>query len=111
MVLFVVVTWVVLFSKYDESFVEILENRVIGEDSWANIARVGVFIVVVVAYVILHELIHGLVYKLLTKQKLKFGLALTVVYCGVPDIYVYRTAALLSLTAFGLFKPLTIFQK
>lgn len=56
------------------------------------------------SYIVLHELTHGLVYKLLTKQKLTFGLTLTVAYCGVPNIYVYRRAALLSLLA-----PFTVF--
>lgn len=51
------------------------------------------------AYLVLHELTHGAVYKLLTRQKLTFGFTATVAYCGVPDIYVYRTAALLALLA------------
>ena len=49
------------------------------------------------AYIILHELVHGAAYKLLTGQKLTFGLTATVAYCGVPDIYVYRRTALISL--------------
>ncbi|MBR1811113.1 MAG: DUF3267 domain-containing protein [Clostridia bacterium] len=53
----------------------------------------------IIAYIILHELTHGAAYKLLTKQKLKFGFTLTVAYCGVPDIYVYRTASLIALLA------------
>ena len=50
-------------------------------------------------YMVLHELTHGAAYKLLTRQKLKFGVTLTVAYCGVPDIYVYRRTALISLLA------------
>ena len=50
-------------------------------------------------YLVLHELTHGAAYKLLTGQKLTFGLTATVAYCGVPDIYVYRTAAMISLLA------------
>lgn len=52
-----------------------------------------------VLYVVLHELTHGLAYKLLTRQKLKFGFSLSVAYCGVPDIYVYRIVALIALLA------------
>lgn len=63
-----------------------------------------IFIIILLAYIILHELVHGAAYKLLTKQKLKFGLTLSVAYCGVPDIYVYRRAALIALLA-----PLIVF--
>ncbi len=63
------------------------------------------FIIANVLYIILHELTHGLAYKLLTKQKLKFGFSFTFAYCGVPDIYVYRTAALIALLA-----PFTVFS-
>lgn len=50
----------------------------------------GVFIGGMLLYIVLHELTHGLLYKILTGEKLTFGLTLTVAYCGVPDIYVYR---------------------
>ncbi len=56
-------------------------------------------------YIVLHELTHGLAYKILTGRKLTFGLTLSVAYCGVPDIYVYRRTALISLLA-----PLTVFS-
>lgn len=52
-----------------------------------------------VVYMVLHELTHGAAYKLLTGQKLTFGLTATVAYCGVPDIYVYRKASMISLLA------------
>ena len=51
------------------------------------------------AYIILHELVHGIAYKLLTHRKLTFGLTATVAYCGVPDIFVYRSTALIALLA------------
>ena len=50
-------------------------------------------------YLVLHELVHGAAYKLLTKQKLTFGFTLSVAYCGVPDIYVYRKASMIALLA------------
>ncbi len=57
------------------------------------------FIIVMLLYIVLHELVHGVAYKLMTGQKLTFGMTLTVAYCGVPDIYVYRKAALIALLA------------
>ncbi len=66
-----------------------------------------IFFATMIVYVILHELTHGVAYKLLTKQKLIFGLTLTVAYCGVPNIYVYRKTALISLLApFVVFLPI-----
>ena len=61
--------------------------------------RTLILFVSMVAYMILHELVHGAAYKLLTGQKLTFGLTLSVAYCGVPDIFVYRKASLISLLA------------
>ena len=58
-----------------------------------------------VAYLVLHELTHGAVYRLLTGEKLTFGLKLTCAYCGVPNIYVTKKTALLSLLA-----PFTVFS-
>jgi len=60
-----------------------------------NIVLVGAMLL----YIVLHELTHGLAYKLLTKQKLTFGITLTVAYCGVPHVYVYRKAAMIALLA------------
>ena len=59
----------------------------------------GVFLGGFVAYIVLHELTHGLVYKQLTKQKLTFGITWSAAFCGVPHIYVYRTASLLAILA------------
>ncbi len=50
-------------------------------------------------YIVLHELVHGVAYKALTKEKLTFGMTLTVAFCGVPQIYVYRKTALVALLA------------
>ncbi len=57
-----------------------------------------------VAYIILHELTHGAVYKLLTKRRLTFGMSWSCAFCGVPDIFVYRAAAMAALCA-----PLVLF--
>ncbi len=79
---------------------------IIRPDYYGNVGllRICIFCVVMLAYIILHELVHGIFYKVMTKQKLTFGLTLTVAYCGVPNIYVYRRTALLSLLA-----PLVVF--
>ena len=58
-----------------------------------------IFWIVLIAYIVLHELVHGAAYKLLTGQKLTFGLTLTVAFCGVPEIYVYRKASLIAVLA------------
>jgi hypothetical protein len=69
------------------------------------IARYLIFLIVLLAYIVLHELVHGLAYKLLTGQKLTFGITFSAAYCGVPEIYVYRKTALISLLA-----PFTVFS-
>ena len=66
--------------------------------------KIILFPFLILGYLVAHELVHGIAYKLLTGQKLTFGLTLTVAYCGVPDIYVYRRTALISLLA-----PFTVF--
>jgi hypothetical protein len=64
-----------------------------------TVAQLLLFIGVAPVYVVLHELVHGLVYWLFTGHKLKFGFTGTVAYCGVPDIYVYRTASMCAVIA------------
>lgn len=67
-----------------------------GNFSWL---RSAIFILALPAYIVLHELVHGAVYKCLTHEKLTFGMTLSVAYCGVPNIFVYRRTAMLSLLA------------
>ena len=55
-------------------------------------------------YLAAHELVHGAAYKLMTGQKLTFGITFSAAFCGVPEIYVYRRTALISLLA-----PFTVF--
>lgn len=69
------------------------------EDEDPALVAMCVFVAVNVVQTAIHELLHGVAYKILTRQKLTFGLTLTVAYCGVPDIYVYRRTALISLLA------------
>ena len=66
-------------------------------DAGDGIFRIISFVVtclVYIAYIVLHELVHGAVYKICTGRKLKFGMSLTYAFCGVPDVYVYRKAAI-----------------
>lgn len=70
-----------------------------------SLARMMVLLAGTIAYLVLHELVHGIAYKLLTGEKLRFGISLTAAWCGVPDIYVYRKTALISLLA-----PFTVFN-
>ncbi|MGM9971250.1 MAG: DUF3267 domain-containing protein [Anaeroplasmataceae bacterium] len=58
-----------------------------------------IFCLAMILYIILHELVHGLFYKLLTKEKLTFGITLTVAFCGVPNIYVSKKTALIAVLA------------
>lgn len=75
-------------------------------DPLVSLIGLAVFIVVMISYIILHELVHGAVYKLFTHEKLTFGLTLTVAFCGVPNIYVYRKPALAAVLApFVVFIP------
>ena len=64
-----------------------------------SISRYLILMGAMLIYLVLHELTHGAAYKLLTGQKLTFGFTATVAYCGVPDIYVYRKASMISLLA------------
>ncbi|MBQ7363310.1 MAG: DUF3267 domain-containing protein [Clostridia bacterium] len=58
-----------------------------------------VFMLSMVVYIVLHELVHGAAYKLLTREKLTFGMSWSCAFCGVPNIYVYRRAAIIALVA------------
>ena len=70
-------------------------------DFFGNFSLVKYFIVlaVMLLYIVLHELTHGAAYKLLTHRKLTFGISSTAAWCGVPEIWVYRKTALVSLLA------------
>lgn len=70
-----------------------------------SLGRNIILIAAMLAYIILHELVHGIAYKLMTGRKLKFGFSLSYAYCGVPDIFVYRRTAIISLAS-----PLLVFM-
>lgn len=74
---------------------------------WENSISLYVFAALLPIYLFLHELLHGAVYKFFTREKLTFGLSLTVAFCGVPKIYVYRKPALAAtLAPFVVFLPI-----
>lgn len=76
------------------------------QDFFHNVdgVTIAVLCAILLSYIVLHELVHGAAYKIMTKRKLRFGVVSTAAFCGVPDIYVYRKCALIS-----LFAPLTVF--
>lgn len=97
MAIAVAVAWIV--TEFDVSDIT--------EQGFASLIPLLIVLVIMIVYVILHELVHGMAYKALTKQKLTFGLTLTVAFCGVPNIYVYRKTALISVLApFVVFLPI-----
>lgn len=97
MIVSVAVAWVL--TGFDFSY--------IAEQGYASLLPLVVVLVILVVYIILHELVHGAAYKALTNQKLTFGLTLTVAFCGVPNIYVYRKTALIAVLApFLVFLPI-----
>lgn len=68
-----------------------------------------VFAISIFLYLVVHELAHGVAYKIMTKQKLAFGLKWSCAFCGVPNVYVYRKTALISLlTPFVVFSAVLI---
>lgn len=80
-------------------FISIIKNNIANINSSDLLLFMLIFLVSFIIYIILHELTHGLVYKMLTKEKLTFGITLTVAFCGVPHIYVSKKTALLSCLA------------
>lgn len=56
-------------------------------------------------YFCLHELIHGLIYKLMSVQHIRIGFNKSGAYCAVPDVFLYRKAAVMSAAA-----PLAVFS-
>lgn len=62
-----------------------------------NLIPIFITCIVLILYIVLHELVHGLTYKVFTGAKLKFGLTLTVAFCGVPEIYVRKKASFAAL--------------
>lgn len=91
-----VLLWLIVFGTQP---IDGVVKQLVVTEWWQTLARFAVFIAAYVAYVVLHEVTHGIAYKALTKQKLTFGMTLSVAYCGVPNIYVYRTCALVALLA------------
>jgi hypothetical protein len=103
-VLALVVGGIVFFITYILKF----QNLQIPENDRQVVLQLLISILIVglgfIVYIVLHELTHGLFYKYFTKQKLKFGLTLTVAYCGVPNVYVRKKETIIACLA-----PLVIY--
>lgn len=80
------------YLKYGWTFIKIAEGEAV---VWLLSMLAGA--VSIILYLILHELTHGLFYKLLTKQKLTFGLTLSVAYCGLKEGYVNKKTAVIAM--------------
>ena len=83
-------------------------------DRWEEIFEIGyvdflvlyaVGIISMIGYIVLHELVHGAAYKLLTGERLTFGMSWSCAFCGVPEIFVYKRAAMIAVAA-----PLVLFS-
>lgn len=88
LVIGLVVGIICYFIKKVDISIEVEKNHLL--------IAIFIFIVSLVLTIVIHELLHGLGYKILTKRKLTFGLNLSVAFCGVPDIYVSKKTALIS---------------
>lgn len=89
-VIFVEVFALLCFLFHIENIWEEISESILNYQYW-------LFLASLILYMVFHELLHGLAYKLLTHQKLTFGFTWSVVYCGVPHIYVYRKTSLIAL--------------
>ena len=54
------------------------------------------FVALIFVYVVMHELTHGVGFKIFTSEKLKFGVTLTVAFCGAPTAYVKKWPAIIT---------------
>ncbi len=94
----------VLYFAFGVDFSRV-EEHFHGLPDFVQTLALLLFVVGFIVYVVLHELVHGAVYKAFTKRKLTFGVTMTCAYCGVPDVFVYRTASLCAVLA-----PFVIFS-
>ncbi len=98
---------IVLSLVLARSFIDVPMN----EADSAPVFEISLYLGLIIGFVaflpaiVIHELLHGAAYKGLTGEKLTYGFTLTVAFCGVPNIYVYRRTALIALLA-----PFTVFS-
>ena len=79
--------------------VSLIKEQFLTLPDFTKILALLLLVVGFIVYIVLHELVHGVVYKAFTKRKLTFGVTMTCAYCGVPDVFVYRTASLCAVLA------------
>lgn len=65
----------------------------------------GILAVSIYPYFSLHEIIHGTVVKIMTGQRVEIGFNKSGAYCGMPELYMYRTVAVYCTAA-----PLVVFS-
>ena len=99
-----VVAFAVLYFAFGTD-VSLIKEQFLTLPDFTKILALLLLVVGFIVYIVLHELVHGVVYKAFTKRKLTFGVTMTCAYCGVPDVFVYRTASLCALLA-----PFVIFS-
>lgn len=97
--------WFLRVTLRGEEVLSFFSLPVDTEPVWRTELFLVAFIVCLCVYMVLHELTHGIVYKIMTGEKLTYGISLTCAFCGVPNVYVNRKTALLSLLA-----PFTLFS-
>ena len=78
----------IIVKKYD--FNALLENR------HKMLLADLIFLALFVLYIVFHELTHGIGFLIFTREKLKFGMTLTVAFCGVPSAYVKKWPAVIT---------------
>ena len=80
-------------------FFILAKNKGLLAEKRSYVLPIIIYVVCYFAYAVLHELTHGVVYKFFTREKLTFGFSGTVAFCGVPTLYIRKTAALCAVLA------------
>lgn len=94
LVLLVAVVVICFFIKFDGFPFNASENA--AEYLTEYFIVLVTFLAVLIAYVVAHELTHGITYKALTGQRLRFGITLSVAYCGLKEGYVNKKTAIIA---------------
>ena len=76
-----------------------IRQNAIADHSFIVIASAYAGVFMSLIYIVLHELVHGWAYKRKTGERLTFGMSWSCAYCGVPNVYTYRSTALFAVLA------------
>ncbi len=92
LVIWILITAIALIPLIVNGF---FENIVLDlEFSFKFLFFCAIFLVGTIIYMVLHELSHGVLYKAMTKERLTYGINWSCIYCGMPQLYIYRKTAL-----------------